>query len=57
MKTYLVGIYYKTPAGRVGARNITVKAKTEDEAISKAESIIKKKKGYKIQGGDCILKK
>jgi len=58
MKTYLVGVFYKTPNGNVGAKNFTIKAKNEDAAMEEGRKRIKKRgKGYKIQGGDCVLKK
>lgn len=53
---YNVGLYYRTPSGRVGAKNYTITAKDEGHAMKIAEKQFlkgKKGKGYKIQGGDA----
>jgi len=54
-RKFLVGIYYKTPSGRVGAKNYTVWADSIRNAQKKAEKKFWGGKGkeYSIQGGDA----
>lgn len=56
-KMFHVGLFFKTPSGRAGAKNYTIGGvHSAKEAVSSAKSRLRQeKKGrYKIKGGDAV---